>query len=224
MWAPFSCRELSMRPFVALAALTIGGTVACSVQSPTAPTAAMLTSPKAVSATGRDDPLDISGYWVTSSFFYADFLPGTGPDNTWPTNAVLCRSYAIIENEQWNFLVLKHDGTRILGTSAPGMGIRCEASTPGDGPFNWYVDIDDEFEGRVEGDQVRLLLNKHIEVRVKPAPNDDNAWLGTIRVRMDPRPVAEPYWIEQGFSLSSTAPYPCWWYQLEPPNCIDVAP
>ena len=86
--------------------------------------------------------------------------------------------------------------------------------------YSWFVDIDDTFEGRVEGDAVRLTLNKNMEVRVKPNPNYAGSWIGTIRVRMDPRPYADPYWVEQPFSLASTANQPCWWVHLQPPYCI----
>ena len=204
----------------ALAALTLCGTLACSVQAPTAPTAAMLTSAAAVSPSERRDPTDISGSWVTSAFLFFDWLPGTEPDPYSFDNAVHCESYAFIENEEWNSLLLEQHGTRIVGTSRPGMGISCWANTPDGVGVSWFVDIDDTFEGRVEGDQVRLSLNKNIDVRVKPDPGSDDRWIGTIRVRMDPRPYAEPYWIEQPFALSPTTDYPCWYVHLAPPYCI----
>ena len=200
------------RSIVALAAITLSGTLACSnFEPPTAPTASRLTSLNAATLE-RVDPLDISGSWVTSPFLISEPLPGT-------EGSVYCESYAWIENEEWNSVLLEQTGTRIVGTSRPGMGISCGAWAP-DGRFvNWFVDIDDTFEGKVTGNEVRLSLNKDIEVRV--ALNETGGWVGTIRVRMDPRPLAEPYWVEQPFDLQTTTTYPCWWVNLEPPYCID---
>lgn len=155
------------------------------------------------------------------------------PDLTTNENLVHCESYAIIENEEWNSLLLKRDGTRVVGTSRPGMGISCYAITPEGGGVSWFVDIDDTFEGQVRGNEVRLSLNKSERMataseavrvyrrRVKPDPIN-GGWTGTIRVRMDPRPYAQHYWIEQPFSLSTTTTYPCFWVHLQPPYCIDV--
>ena len=209
-----------MRAFVALAALTFGGPFACSLQSPTAPTVAMLTSPKAEMLAGRPDPLDISGSWVTSEFVFSGWLPGTVPDPVSGNGFVRCESYALIENEEWNSILLEQRGTRVFGTSRPGMGITCWGYTLEAGPLRWFVDIDDEFQGQVEGDEVRLALNESIEVRVKPNPNATDTWIGTIRVRMNPRPAAKPYWVEQPFALWSTTGYSCWYVHLQPPYCI----
>jgi hypothetical protein len=198
----------------ALVALTLSGTLACSaLDPPTAPTAAMLISPNAGSASRQRDPLNISGSWGTSAFFLWDTLPGSG-------DLVRCESYAIIENEEWNSVLLKQAGTRIVGTSRPGMGISCYALTPDDTFVAWFVDINDVFEGQVTGDEVRLALNKSIDVRVRP--DGSGGWGGTIRVRMDPRPYADPYWVEQPFTLRTTNNFPCWRVHLQPPYCIDV--
>lgn len=206
---------------IALVALTLCGTLACSAADPLAPTAAVLTPSMAASVAVQRDPLDISGSWVTSPFLVWDWLPGAVPDLTTNENLVHCESYAIVENEQWNSLLLKLDGTRVVGTSRPGMGISCYAITPEGGGVSWFVDIDDTFEGQVRGNEVRLALNKYIDARVTPDPIN-GGWTGTIRVRMDPRPYAQPYWIEQPFSLWTTTTYPCWWVHLQPPYCIDV--
>jgi hypothetical protein len=215
MWARDQ-PELTMRSStVALVALTVSGTLGCSAADPLAPTAAVLAPSKGASVAA----LDISGSWVTSYFLIWDWLPGSVPDPNTGENFVHCESYAINENEEWNSLLLKQDGTRIVGTSRPGMGISCYAITPEGGGVFWFVDIDDTFEGQVRGNEVQLALNKYIDVRVKP--NGDE-WTGTIRVRMDPRPYAQPYWIEQPFSLWTTTTYPCWWVHLEPPYCIDI--
>lgn len=204
---------------VALVALTLCGTQACSAVDPLGPTAAVLTPSTAASVAVQRDPLDISGSWVTSAFDLFDWLPGAVPDETTLENLVRCQSYAIIENEEWNSLLLKRDGTRIVGTSRPGMGISCFAILPEGGSVFWFVDIDDTFEGQVRGNEVRLLLNKYIDARVKP-DLITGGWTGTIRVRMDPRPYADPYWVEQPFTLTNTTTYPCDVVQLEPPYCI----
>jgi hypothetical protein len=184
----------------------------------------MLASSRDVAPAGASAPFDISGGWSISPFVYQEYLPGTGPDpdpTYWGVNFVQCWNYAYIEFEEWNSLILKQDGNRITGTSTrQGMGLTCWVGTPEDGFVSWFVDIDDTFEGRVEGDAVRLTLNKNMEVRVKPNPNYAGSWIGTIRVRMDPRPYADPYWVEQPFSLASTANQPCWWVHLQPPYCI----
>ena len=206
---------------VAIMALTLSGTLACSAADPLAPTTITPTVSLAVSAAGQRDPLGISGSWVTSPFVVWDWLPGAVPDFNTNETLVHCESYAIIDNEEWNSLLLKQDGTRIVGTSRPGMGISCYAITPEGGSVFWFVDIDDNFEGQLRGNEVQLTLNKYIDVRVKP-DRTNGGWTGTIRVRMDPRPYAQPYWIEQPFSLRTTTDYPCWWVHLQPPYCIDV--
>ena len=199
---------------------TLAATLACSaVDPPTAPTAAMRTAPTSVSSSGRRDPLDIAGSWVTSGFSRYDWLPGTVPDYTSSRNLVHCETYAYIENEEWNSLLLQRDGTRIVGTSRPGMGLSCWLHAADDRFVEWFVDIDDTFEGQVQGSEVRLSLNRYIDLRVAPVPNTDS-WSGTIRVRMDPRPYAEPYWVEWPFALWPTSGYPCWWVHLQPPYCI----
>jgi len=200
------------RCIAALVAITLSGSLACSkFEPPTAPTASMLTSPNA-STSGRVDPLDVSGSWVTREFLYVAPLPGAD-------GRVRCESYAWIENEEWNSVLLEQQGSHIVCTSRPGMQINCSASTP-DGRFaGWVVDIDDAFEGQATGKEVRLSLNKYIEARV--ALDANGGWSGTIRIRMDPRPLAEPYWVEQPFDLWTTTTYPCWWVHLEPPYCID---
>jgi len=204
----------------AILAVTLAATLACSaLDPPTAPTAMMLTAPKSVSTTARRDPLDISGSWVTTPLQSWDWLPGTVPDYTSNQNTVRCESYAYIENEEWNSLLLKRDGTRIVGTSRPGMGITCGLTLSNDRGIEWFVDIDDAFEGQVLGNEVRLALNRYIEVRVSPVPNTDT-WVGTMRIRMDPRPYADPYWVEKPFGLWPTNGYPCWWVHLQPPYCI----
>jgi hypothetical protein len=175
----------------------------------------------AASLAVQRDPLGIAGSWVTSPFVVWDWLPGAVPDLINNENLVHCESYAIIENEEWNSLLLKRNGTRVTGTSRPGMGISCYAVTPEGGGVFWFVDIDDRFEGQVMGNEVRLALNKYIDVRVNPDPIN-GGWVGTIRVRMDPRPYADPYWIEQAFTLRTTTTYPCWWVHLEPPYCMDA--
>jgi hypothetical protein len=197
----------------ALVAVTLSGTLACSaLDPPTAPSAAMLMAPKAAAPSRQFDPLNISGSWVTSAFNIWSTLPGS-------TDLVHCESYAYIENDEWNSVLLKQEGTRIVGTSRPGMGISCYALTPDDTFVAWYVDINDAFEGQVTGDEVSLSLNKSVQVRVKP--DGGGGWGGTIRVRMDPRPYAEPYWVAQPFGLWTTNDYPCWWVHLRPPYCID---
>jgi hypothetical protein len=196
-------------------ALTLGGTLACSAADPLAP-------PSATSSLdAQRNPADIAGSWVTSPFVVWDWLPGAVPDLNTNENLVHCESYAIIENEEWNSLLLRRDGFRVTGTSRPGMGISCYAITPEGGGVAWFVDIDDQVGGVMTGNEVRLDLNKYITVRVKP-DLINGGWVGTIRVRMDPRPYADPYWIEQAFSLRTTATYPCWWVHLQPPYCIDI--
>jgi len=215
--------EFAMRSSIfALVALTLSGPLACSAADPLAPPPAVLKPSTAVSTAVQRGPLGISGSWVTSPFVVWDWLPGAVPDFNTGENLVHCESYAIIENEEWNSLLLKQDGTRVVGTSRPGMGISCYAITPEGGSVFWFVDIDDKFEGQVRGNEVQLTLNKYIDVRVKPDLNN-GGWAGTIRVRMDPRPYAQPYWIEQPFSLWTTTIYPCWLVHLEPPYCIDVS-
>jgi hypothetical protein len=199
------------RCIVALVVIALSGTLACSkLEPPTAPTASMLTSPNAATL-GRVDPLDISGSWVTREFLYWATLPGTD-------GSVRCESYAWIENEEWNSVLLEQNGTHIVGTSRPGMGISCWGWTPDGGSYS-FIDIDDTFQGQVVGNEVRLWLNKYIEARL--APDGNGGWSGTIRVRIDPRPLAEPYWVEQPFDLRTTTTYPCWWVHLEPPYCSD---
>ena len=205
---------------VALVALTLSGAVGCSAVDPLAPPAAVPSASTAGSFAMRPDPLDISGSWVTSEFDFWDWLPGAVPDLETSENLVHCESYAIIENDEWNSIQLKRDGARIVGTSRPGMGISCLAVTPGGGGVFWFVDIDETFEGQVKGNEVRLALNKYIDARLKP-DRINGGWSGTIRVRMDPRPYAKPYWIEQPFRLWTTTTYPCDFVHLEPPNCID---
>jgi hypothetical protein len=207
------------RSTVALVALTFGGTLACSAVDPLSPPAAV-PLPSEASGDVQRNALDISGSWITSPFFVVDWLPGAVPDMTTGENLVRCQSYAIIENEEWNSVLLRREGTRVIGTSRPGMGISCFVSTPEGGAISWFVDIDDRFEGQIRGNEVSLTLNKYIGARLKP--DQDGGWTGTIRVRMDPRPYAQPYWIEQPFDLSTTTVYPCWWVHLQPPNCIDV--
>ena len=206
---------------VALIALTLGGTVACSAADPLSPGAAVLTPSNPFSLAAQRDPINIAGSWVTSAFDLYEWLPGAVPDITTEENVVRCQSYAIIENDEWNSLLLTRDGTRVTGTSRPNMGISCYVITPEGGGVAWFVDIDDSFVGQVVGTEVRLALNKYIDVRVKPDPNT-GGWSGTIRVRMDPRPYAQPYWVEKPFSLWTTTTYPCWWVHLQPPYCIDV--
>jgi len=200
---------------VAVVALTLVGTLACSAADPLAPPAGAESS-----LASQPNPLGISGSWVTSPFVVWDWLPGAVPDPTTSENLVHCESYAIIENEEWNSLLLRQNGTRVVGTSRPGMGISCYAITPEGGGVAWFVDIDEAFQGQMRGSEVQLSLNKYIDARVKPDPIT-GGWGGTVRVRMDPRPYAEPYWIEQPFSLSTTTTYPCWWVHLQPPYCID---
>jgi hypothetical protein len=214
-----------MRSTIAAIAIgTLGGTLACSaVDAPTAPTAVMLTSSKDVAVSGRGAPLDISGGWTISAFTYGEYLPGAvpNPDPTlWWENWVHCESYAMPEFEEWNSVILKQDGTRITGTSRHDMGVTCWVGTPEDAWVSWYVDIDDAFEGQVVGNEVHLSFNKYMDVWVKPDPNSEG-WVGTIRVRMDPRPYADPYWVEQPFALQSTSNQYCWWVHLEPPYCQD---
>ena len=209
--------ELTVRSStVALVALTLGGTLACSAADPLAPPAV-----PAPSVAVQRDPLDISGGWVTSRFVVWDWLPGAVPDMTTSVNLVHCESYAIIENDEWNSLLLKREGTRVTGTSRQNMGISCYVITPEGGAIGWVVDIDDAFEGQVRGNEVGLALNRYITVRVKP-DYINGGWAGTIRVRMDPRPYADQYWIEQAFSLRTTSVYPCWFVHLQPPYCIEV--
>ena len=205
------------RSTVALVALTFGGTLACSAVDPLSPPVAV-PLPSEASGDVQRNALDISGSWITTPFVVADWLPGAMPDPSLE-NFVHCESFAFPENDQWNSLQLKRDGTRVVGTSQPGMQISCFVVTP-EIPVPWIVDIDDTFVGQVRGTEVTLALNKYISVRVKPDQN--GGWTGTIRVRMDPRPYAQPYWVEQPFSLSTTTIYPCWWVHLQPPNCIDV--
>ena len=210
--------ELTVRSSIAaLVALTLGGTLACSAADPLAPPA-----PVESSLAAQRIPLDISGSWVTSPFVVWDWLPGSVPDPITNENLVHCESYAIIENEEWNSLLLKRDGFRVTGTSRPGMGISCYVITPEGGAIGWFVDIDDAFGGLVSGNGVRLELNKYIDVRVKP-DLVSGGWVGTIAVRMDPRPYAAPYWIQQPFALRTTSGYPCWFVHLQPPYCIDVS-
>ena len=152
-----------------------------------------------------------------------DWLPGTLVDPYSFDNFFRCESYAYIENEEWNSLQLEQNGTRIVGTSRPGMGITCWLRTPDGVGGWWFVDIDETFEGRVEGDQVRLSLNKYIEVLLQPDPSITDRWIGTIRVRMDPRPYADPFWVEEPFALLwRTTDQPCWSVHLEPPYCIPI--
>ena len=130
---------------VALGAFALSGTLACTaLDSPTAPTAAMLALPRAASPARQIDPFDISGSWVTSEFVHWGTLPESD-------DLVYCQSYAIIENEEWNSVLLEQDGPRISGTSRPGMGISCWAYTPDGVGVSWFVDIDDVFEGQVTG-------------------------------------------------------------------------
>lgn len=190
-------------PIATLVAVTLSGTFACTaVDPPTAPTAPTLSLSELSSPSGRRDPFDVSGDWIPSTFYFWDWLPGTEQVDE---NLVHCASYAYIENEEWNALRLQQDGTHIVGASLPNMGIDC--FTYGVEGIGWYVDIDDTFEGQVQGGEVRLSLNRYIEVRVAPDPNGVTL-SGTIRVRMDPRPIAEPYWVEQPISLSPWYSFP----------------
>jgi hypothetical protein len=200
----------------ALAALTLGGAVACSVQASTAPTAAMLTSSATVGPSVRRDPLDISGSWGISDLVISGYLPGT-------EIGFFCEPYAIFEQEEWNSLLLTQDGKRIVGTSRAGMDFDCW-TYGSDQNVSWYIDIDDTFEGRVERDQVSLSLNEHVEVRVRPDPSSDGRWIGTLRVRMDPRPIAKPFWVEQPIDLWTTTSRFCYQVHLEPPYCIPNPP
>ena len=206
-------------PIVAFIALTVSGTLGCSAADPLAPTAAVLTPSMAASADVGRNSLDITGSWVTSAFVLYDWLPGAVPDENTFENVVSCQSYAIIENEEWNSLLLTRSGNSIVGTSRPGMGISCFAILPEGGSVFWFVDIDDAFVGQVRGNEVRLVLNRYIDARVQP-DLINGGWTGTIRVRMDPRPYADPYWVEQPFRLWTTTTYPCFWVHLEPPYCI----
>ena len=206
-------------PIVAFIALTVSGTLGCSAADPLAPTAAVLTPSMAASANVGRNSLDITGSWVTSAFVLYDWLPGAVPDENTFENVVSCQSYAIIENEEWNSLLLTRSGNSIVGTSRPGMGISCFAILPEGGSVFWFVDIDDTFVGQVRGNEVRLVLNRYIDARVQP-DLINGGWTGTIRVRMDPRPYADPYWVEQPFRLWTTSTYPCFWVHLEPPYCI----
>jgi hypothetical protein len=200
---------------VAVVALTLCGTLACSAADPLAPPTA------ASSLAAQRLPLDISGGWVTSAFTVFDWLPGAVPNMDTFENLVRCESYAIEENEEWNSLILKREGLRITGTSRPEMGIQCYVITPEGGFIGWFVDIDASFDGLLAGTEVRLALNKYINARVKP-DLINGGWAGTIRVRMDPRPYAAPYWIEQPFTLRTTSIFPCWLVHLDPPYCIEV--
>ena len=116
-------------------------------------------------------------------------------------------------------VVLTQDGKRIIGTSRAGMDLDCR-TFGSDQYVGWYIDIDDAFEGRVERDQVSLSLNEYVEVRVRPDPYSDDRWIGTLRVRMDPRPVAKPFWVEQPIELWTTTSRYCFQVHLEPPYCI----
>jgi len=200
---------------VAVVALTLGGTLACSAADPLAPPT--LSS----SLAAQRVPLDIAGGWVTSPFTVFDWLPGAVPDMDSFENLVRCESYAIEENLEWNSLLLKRQGIHVTGTSRPEMGIQCYVITPEGGAIGWFVDIDASFDGLAASNEVRIALNKYINVRVKP-DLINGGWAGTIRVRMDPRPYAAPYWIEQPFTLRTTSGFPCWLVHLEPPYCTQV--
>ena len=200
---------------VAVVALTLGGTLACSAVDPLAPPTV------ASSLAAQRVPLDIAGGWVTSPFTVFDWLPGAVPDMDSFENLVRCESYAIEENLEWNSLLLQRQGRRITGTSRTEMGIQSYVITPEGGAIGWFVDIDASFDGLVASNEVRLALNKYIKVRVKP-DLINGGWAGTIRVRMDPRPYAAPYWIEQPFTLRTTSGFPCWLVHLEPPYCTQV--
>ena len=86
-------------------------------EPPTAPSASNADVAK-LGYLERVDPLDISGSWVTSEFLYAATLPGTD-------GRVRCESYALIENDEWNSVLLERnhslpDGSASLGRAVLG--------------------------------------------------------------------------------------------------------
>jgi hypothetical protein len=210
-----------MRSTIAiLLAATLGGAVACApANAPTEPVT-IATSSSEVSTTDQRSPVDLSGGWLPE---YADFgdmywvwrnggwqWTTSFPEDPNEPPFIHCQAYAIVEYEEWNGLILEQDGPHITGTSlSPVMTCALLVADPTNTNW-WFVGIrtDASFEGRLQGDEIRLVLNQHMSIIATPDPNGQTL-SGTLRLRIDPRPDFAPFWIERPLRVNRFNFTPC---------------
>jgi len=74
----------------------------------------------------------------------------------------------------------------------------------------WFVEVpaDRNFEGHVQGDQIRLELNQHLTIVATLDP-DGQTMRGTLRLRIDARPDFAPFWLERPLRVNRFALPPC---------------
>ena len=141
---------------------------------------------------------DFSGQWIPGIFYQGRL---DDPGVIGGSGGYTCFTGSVPEISFK--LTLTQTGTRVAGTAPAQAHVRCEWTLN----RGWSISVDDQFDGRVHGDEIRFSLNQHLDIRATMS-EDRMSMHGTIRFRIDPSPYAKPFYVEQPITVYRYGPPP----------------